>query len=411
MKSLILVFAALVLFGCSNDETGPSLDSPRNFQVIDHGNASNSSDIRVRFLPASNSNGIEEYRIYIMDSSVPRKSLKELITSSNYVRVVTDSAYFRFKSDLLDVDGNLITNGSYNAVILSIGNNSKIYSPEIDVDFELRNAEYFEIKTLTELPGPDALTYNKVTERLHVTADTDVFEVEPATGSFSSWLVNVDGDNGGLGGAFNSNYTKFYLSFFSTNRVGEYDMQSETWKIIAEDINGPTGTAVDQEGNVFVASYYDQTIFRISPEGTKSVYSTGTVLQSVGSIVLVEDDLFAINFEQPTIAKIDSEGRAELFCTLPFNGVRTGYLTHGGGYFYTGSDTRMFRIDEQGNSDVIFGGNSILYRDGPAPFASSSGLTKGFASSITGDTIYFADQNNIRMLIVHDALPEVGVRE
>ncbi len=407
MKKIYPLLLGLILFACSNDEeTNPAVvvppDNPvRNFQVFDHGNAGDGSDILISFNAAEENADLLEYRLYlwVKDESIVAA---DLIENTNFTRFDNDADQeLQLENTTVDINGAAITSGNYQAVVLSIGSeNNDLHGISSIREITLEDIPYYDVETLVTLPGVEALTYNKLTEAIYTPADNGVIlEVDAHTGNYTTWIEDIDDGQGGFGGSFNRSYDKFYFSFWNSGRLGEYDIETSTWNILASNINGPTGTAVDQDGNVYVASYWSDIIYKVTPEGERTIFASGGALHSVDGLLFHNNTLYAINFVIPTIAKMTQEGVAELFTTLPQGGTRTGYMTFADGHFFAGSESRMYKIDLNGNAEIVFGDDQAILKDGPAPLARTSGLALGITANTAGDTVYFAEQRKIRMLI------------
>lgn len=403
----LCIWLLLGLFSCKEDdptEVITQLNAPQSAVAFDHGNNGNASDVIIFFTQHIDEDKIKEYRAYVMKESNPLEAI-DLIERSNF-QTVESNQHIRLNETLKDVDGeDILSKTSYFVSIVSLGDSLKtIPNSKRSKAFTLENRSYYDVETFASLPGVESLVFNPHTHSIYTPNNNagEILEVNAKTGVYNRWVSNVDGGKGGFGGSFNSDYTKYYLSFWSSNSVGEYDISSQSWRIIAENISGPTGTAVDSEGNVYVASYWEDRIYRIDTEGNKTTYSSGGALHSVDGIIFINNTLFAINFEIPTIAKIAASGTASLFATLPNSAPRTGYMTFAGDYIYAGSETRMYRIDLNGRVETVFGTSQATLIDGPAPFARTSGLALGITSNARGDSIFFAESNKIRLLIKRD---------
>ena len=94
------------------------------------------------------------------------------------------------------------------------------------------------------------------------------------------------------------------------------------------DLNNPTALAFDHSGNLFVADHAAQTIFKFTPDGTKSVFVTGVRLSDGNGLAFDEaDNLFVLSPSGEyhvggTILKFSSDGTRSTFATgvgLPYS--------------------------------------------------------------------------------------------
>ncbi len=90
-----------------------------------------------------------------------------------------------------------------------------------------------------------------------------------------------------------------------------------------------TGTSVfdlafDPGGNLF-ASDLNQNIYEFAPDGTRTLFSTGTGGTYVGLVFDASGDLFATNWNGSTVDKFTPGGVHSVFATLPGSGTQLGY--------------------------------------------------------------------------------------
>lgn len=109
-----------------------------------------------------------------------------------------------------------------------------------------------------------------------------------------------------------------------------------------EDLPSPTGIVVDPSGNLYVADYSDNVIFRISPTGEKLVYLKTPKLD--GPIGLALDDksnLYIANYNSNTVLKLSASHQ---LTTLIEKIDKPYYLYVSGGYLF---------ISSQGSNSVL----------------------------------------------------------
>jgi len=108
------------------------------------------------------------------------------------------------------------------------------------------------------------------------------------------------------------------------------------------DISSPTGVATDNNGNLFVAGFSDNTIYKIGPDNKKIVYIKSEKID--GPIGIAVDDnknLYIANYNKDNILKVDPNGQIiELI-----NNVSKPYCLH-----ITGD---LLFISSQGNNAVV----------------------------------------------------------
>jgi sugar lactone lactonase YvrE len=94
------------------------------------------------------------------------------------------------------------------------------------------------------------------------------------------------------------------------------------------DLNNPTALVFDHAGNMFVADHATQTIFKFTPDGTRSVFVTGVHLSDGNGLAFdAADNLFVLSPSGEyhvggTILKFSSDGTRSTFATgvgLPYS--------------------------------------------------------------------------------------------
>ena len=111
---------------------------------------------------------------------------------------------------------------------------------------------------------------------------------------------------------------------------------------VYSDISSPTGVVTDNEGNIYVAAFSDNTIYKIGPDNKKQVYIKNVNIS--GPIGLVRDsagNLYIANYNKDNILKVDKSGKVtELISNIP-----KPYCMHISG--------NLLFISVQGNNTVV----------------------------------------------------------
>ena len=102
--------------------------------------------------------------------------------------------------------------------------------------------------------------------------------------------------------------------------IGSFSTNGVFLPFVSPTFFGPYGMAFDQEGNLFVANYYGNTVAKVAPDGVSSVFATdsgddsllnhpiATAVDSVGNI-------YVANFSGNSITKFTTNGVGSLFAT------------------------------------------------------------------------------------------------
>lgn len=94
-------------------------------------------------------------------------------------------------------------------------------------------------------------------------------------------------------------------------------------KTFASGFDGPTGIARDSQGNLFVANYAENKIYKVSPSGQKSVFAQSKDINGpIGLAIDNANNLYVANYLSNSIAKVTSSGETSVIAT----GLNKPYL-------------------------------------------------------------------------------------
>ena len=126
------------------------------------------------------------------------------------------------------------------------------------------------------------------------------------------------------------------------NALANNNSANETNKTIVDKFSGPTGLAIDSKGILYVASYTDNSIYKVMPNGQSQLFSKSPLLGGpIGLAFDSMDNLYVANYAKSNILKINKAGQVYTFMNKITNPY---YLIIKGNYMY---------ITEQGNNNVI----------------------------------------------------------
>ncbi len=75
------------------------------------------------------------------------------------------------------------------------------------------------------------------------------------------------------------------------------------------DISSPTGIAADNLGNIYVAGFSDNTIYKILPDGSKIVYIKNNKIDGpIGIAIDRNESIYIANYNQNNVLKIEKNG-------------------------------------------------------------------------------------------------------
>ena len=104
-------------------------------------------------------------------------------------------------------------------------------------------------------------------------------------------------------------------------KISEHKAMSDSHgKAVASElveINAPSGIAVDSRGNIFIASFSENVIYKISIYGQKTVFARSSLIKGpIGVAVDKENNLFVANYSANTIVKIKPNASASVFASV-----------------------------------------------------------------------------------------------
>ena len=114
-------------------------------------------------------------------------------------------------------------------------------------------------------------------------------------------------------------------------------------KVSLDNFQGPTGIAKDKAGNLYVASYVSNSIWQITPGGSRKVIAKGKPINGpIGLAVDSKYNIYVANYLSNEILKISPRGEIAIL----LRGIKKPY------YLYLDSAGTLY-ISEQGTDTVI----------------------------------------------------------
>lgn len=126
-------------------------------------------------------------------------------------------------------------------------------------------------------------------------------------------------------------------------------------KTIASGFNGPTGIVRDNQGNIFVANYTENKIYKVSQSGEKTVFSSSEDINGpIGMAIDTEGNIYVANYLSNNIAKISSSGDTSIIVT----GLNKPY------FLYIDNNGRLYVSEQDTNtiSEINLTTKKGLYR-------------------------------------------------
>lgn len=111
---------------------------------------------------------------------------------------------------------------------------------------------------------------------------------------------------------------------------------------VYSDVSSPTGVATDSSGNLYVAGFSDNTIYKIGPNNKKIVYIKSEKIDGPIGIALDNDgNMYIANYNKNNVLKVDRNG----LITVLIENIQNPYCMH-----ITGD---LLFITSQGSNSVI----------------------------------------------------------
>ncbi|MBK8190090.1 MAG: tetratricopeptide repeat protein [Vampirovibrionales bacterium] len=112
----------------------------------------------------------------------------------------------------------------------------------------------------------------------------------------------------------------------------------------AQGFFGPTGLAMGRDGSLFVANYSKNQIFRIAPDGAKSVFTQSDLLKGPVGLVYNSalNEFYVANYLGANIVRISADGRASVMVS----GLKKPY------YLLLDSPHNQLYVSEQDTNTV-----------------------------------------------------------
>jgi virginiamycin B lyase len=165
-----------------------------------------------------------------------------------------------------------------------------------------------------------------------VTPDGDVSEFATSD-LFDSLTGNAFGPDGRL-----------YQSSFGSSNVVTVDTNG-TVTLLTDEVRGPTGIVVTDDGRVFVDSCRSNQVFEVSSDGAAEVVAGGVGMDCPNGLTIDDDgNLYVVNFNSGFMQQITPDGAVEAIYRFPSGNA---HVVHVDGYLYVTAriDHRVYRYD------------------------------------------------------------------
>ena len=105
------------------------------------------------------------------------------------------------------------------------------------------------------------------------------------------------------------------------NKISEHKPLADAQgKAVASDlieITAPSGIAIDSRGNIYTASFSENTIYKISIYGQKTVYNRSSLIKGpIGIAADKDNNIYVANYSANTIVKITPNAAVSIFANV-----------------------------------------------------------------------------------------------
>ena len=95
------------------------------------------------------------------------------------------------------------------------------------------------------------------------------------------------------------------------------DSQGRSSGVSLEEISAPSGIATDNRGNIFVASFIENQIYKISIYGQKTIFSKSNLIHGpIGMAIDKDNNIYVANYSANNIIKITPNNIVSIFATI-----------------------------------------------------------------------------------------------
>lgn len=102
-----------------------------------------------------------------------------------------------------------------------------------------------------------------------------------------------------------------------SQRNNVVDIQGKTLGMELSEFSAPSGIALDDRGNIFVASFLENYIYKISIYGQKTILSKSSLIKGpIGLAIDKNNNVYVANYSANNIVKISPNGIASVFADV-----------------------------------------------------------------------------------------------
>ena len=212
----------------------------------------------------------------------------------------------------------------------------------------------------------------------------DVYKMTPD----GNVTVYATGFGSASGNAFNSQGI-LYQADIANSAI--FKIENNSAILFANtNLANPVGIVFNSIDELFVCNCGGNSITKILPDGTTSIFSSSVLLNCPNGITIDENNnLYVSNFYDGGVIKLDLFGNASVLANVP--GSNNGHLRYcpvdTNIYVCSHGSSSVYKVDLSGNVS-LFAGTGVRGNDDGTIDVSTFSRPNGIAISVTGDTMY-----------------------
>lgn len=186
------------------------------------------------------------------------------------------------------------------------------------------------------------------------------------------WRIKPDGRvtqfatgfYGASGNTFDSQGILYQSNFYG-NYISRVERDGTHSKWMEEGLNGPVGLSFDNEGYLWVVNCPANAVLRIGKDKKVKIKVEGDLFNCPNGITSGPDGaMYVVNYSDGRMIRIELDGTASLFTTVPGGG--NGHVAVARGDFYVTSfqSHRIFRVTQDASVTLVAGTGAIGEQDG-----------------------------------------------
>lgn len=152
---------------------------------------------------------------------------------------------------------------------------------------------------------------------------------------------------------------------------------------------GPVGVVMDDNDDLYVVNYRGDTITRVAPDGTSSLFSSDPLLNGPNGITIdAAGDMYVANFGDSRLLRIDPTGMASIVAAVgPGSNAHVAAL---GGKLYVSKiwTHAIYEVTTGGSVKLLVGRGVPGTRDGVAPHQATLYHPNGITTDPEGKVLY-----------------------